>query len=526
MKEIITPESVWKEYLKGESYNESIKLYENVDKNEHFYIGEQWEGVYAPNMEKPVLNFLHRVVAYFISMIVSDDVAVSITPMEGKADSEFYTDLLTGEVTKVIEKSRAKEKAREMLRNCAVDGDGCFYIHYEPKGEGGAIEVESIYNTDVLFNNPFVPEAEKQSSIIMVKRMSVEEVREEAKKYGCADWEDIMPDDKGNNPLKEKSEEEGLCTVLIRLWKEEGEVHFCKSTKDVMIKPPAGTGLTLYPIAWMNWEQVKNSYHGHSAVTGLIPNQIFVNKLWAMAMEHEKRMAFPKLFYDMTKIREWTNTVGEAVGVAGDPGGAVSITAGAGDMSSTALELVDKTISYTRDFMGASDVVLGNVRPDNTSAIVAVQKASSAPLELQRLSFYRFWEDVVLILIDHIRNYYGEKIVAFETEAGTFTQSVDMRAIDTNAMELRVDVGASSYWSELMQIETANNLFASGVITDAVTYLECVPDACIRNKNKLIARLKEQAAAAAERESLYAFPTGEIDAIGNEKGGSAPAKKE
>jgi len=55
--------------------------------------------------------------------------------------------------------------------------------------------------------------------------------------------------------------------------------------------------------------------------------------------------------------------------------------------------MVDRTINYSRDMMGASDAALGNVKPENTSAILAVQKASSAPLELQRLAFYQFVED-------------------------------------------------------------------------------------------------------------------------------------
>ena len=47
----------------------------------------------------------------------------------------------------------------------------------------------------------------------------------------------------------------------------------------------------------------------------------------------------------------------------------------ADDMSDSLMELVEKTISYTKEFMGASDNSLGNVSPDNTSAILAVQRA-------------------------------------------------------------------------------------------------------------------------------------------------------
>ncbi len=501
MKIGVTPDAVWREYLRGDGYNRAAELYENVERNENFYIGNQWEGVSAPGLEKPVLNFLRRVVAYFISMIVSDDVAVSLSSVGGGAQGEFVCDVLGGEVEKVIEKTQAKDKAREVLRNAAVDGDGCFWMGFEPDGAGGgAMTVETVDNTNVLFSNPFVKDVQKQKSILVVIRKPLEEAREEARDAGCPDWEAIEPDEPAAPYMgEEKDAERKLVTVLLRMWKEDGTVRFCRCTKNVMMKEPADTGLRRYPLAWMNWETVKNSYHGQAALTGLIPNQIFVNKLWAMAMEHQKRLAFPKLFYDMTKIREWTNRAGEAVGVAGDPNTAIAQSFRAADMSDQVLELVDRTINYTRDFMGASDAALGNIRPDNTSAIIAVQKASSAPLELQRLAFYRFWEDVALVILDNIRAYYGPRPVTFGTDAGEAVDMVDFSAISYDALDIKVDVGAASYWSEIMQVETADNLFERGIVTDAITYLESVPDAYIRNKNKLIAKLREQQAASRQQ---------------------------
>ena len=126
----------------------------------------------------------------------------------------------------------------------------------------------------------------------------------------------------------------------------------------------------------------------------MIPNQIFVNKLFAMAMQHVKQLAFPKVIYNRNLMagRKWNNRVGEAIGVNGDPNVAVATGFRAPDMSAQVLVMIDKVIEYTRDTMGASDAALGNVTPDNTSAIIAVQKATSMPLELQRQDFYCFRE--------------------------------------------------------------------------------------------------------------------------------------
>ena len=162
-------------------------------------------------------------------------------------------------------------------------------------------------------------------------------------------------------------------------------------------------------------------------------------------------------------------------------------------MSNQVVEIVEKTITLTRDFMGASDAALGNVKPDNTSAIIAVQKASSAPLELQRLAFYQFIEDYIRIFLELIRVHYGVRQIGYTDEDGNETALYFVFSqLDYNAMQLKVDVGSSAYWSEVMQIQTLDNLFQNGIITDAVTYLEGIPDAYVKNKNKIIAQLKEK----------------------------------
>ena len=56
-----------------------------------------------------------------------------------------------------------------------------------------------------------------------------------------------------------------------------------------------------------------------------------------------------------------------------------------------------------------------------------------------------------------------------------------------------MEVGASSYWSELLQIQTADNLFSKGIITDAVSYLESIPDKYIANKKQLLEDIKIKA---------------------------------
>ena len=69
------PHEIMEEMERGIRQNQRLTengLYEDVEQYENFYAGRQWEGVNAPNLEKPVLNFTYRVVSYCISMLVSD----------------------------------------------------------------------------------------------------------------------------------------------------------------------------------------------------------------------------------------------------------------------------------------------------------------------------------------------------------------------------------------------------------------------------------------------------------------------
>ncbi len=484
MKAKHTADGVWREYQKGVSYNNALGLYETVKKNENFYIGKQWEGLNAPDLAKPVINVLRRVVSYFISMIVSDDVSVAINPF--RACDQRGAKILEAEVERILETGELKALAREALRDSAVDGDGAIYFYYDhrgknPDGSYGRIRGEVISACDLHYGNPYESELTDQPYMIVSMRKPLEQVRE-----GLDDdiAQRIRPDIDSNSYDISGRAGEGQVTVLTRLWRENGLIYAMQSTRDVVIKEPWCTSLTRYPLAVLPWEKVKNSCRGVSALGAMIPNQIAINQLFAMAIHHVKSMAFPKIIFDASKIKSWSNKVGQAIGTQGNPNDAVASSFKASDMSDQVLTLIQQLTQNTLEFMGASDAALGNIRPDNTSAIIATQKASAMPLELQRLAFYRFTEDYVRVIVDMISAYYGYRRV--EGEYFDFSQ------VSEQSMSLKVDVGASTYWSELMQMQTLDNLFKSGIIADAVTYLEQVPDRYIHGKAKLIEKLKEK----------------------------------
>ena len=490
-----TADAVWKEYQRGVDYNNRIGLYDRVKTNENFFIGRQWEGLNVTTLDPLIFNVLRRVVNLFISMLVSDDIAVTTQPFQSEPDGETMQNVIDRAVASVIERAGVKSKNRYMLRNACVDGDGCFYIRFYPDRESGQpiagdIEVDLIENTDIFFGNPAVDEVQRQPYIIISMRRSVDSVRQEAMARGLSrsEAETIQPDSLLEPQYDPQTEDtDNMVTVLLRMERTKDGIAFFKCTQTTVIMPETVTPYRLYPVAYMSWIKVKNCFHGEAPVTEAIPNQIAINKLYSMYVQCIKHVAFPKI------PSGYSSDVGKAIGMRGNPNEAIVTAFQAPDISAQVMPLLEQMIKDTMELMGASDATLGNVRPDNTSAIVTVQKATIAPLELVKMEFYRFVEDSVRIFVDLMRVHYGTRTVCITDDTGEEAAvSFDFDTLDTATLELNVEVGSSSYWSETMQTMTNDNLLARGIITDPILYVENIPDNQIRGKARLLRALREQ----------------------------------
>ena len=396
----------------------------------------------------------------------------------------------------------------------------------------GVISVENIDNVNILFGNPFTYEVQKQPYILIVQRRYLESVQEEAEMNGLSQEviDSIRTESDDTNMNDDDAEK--LCTVIIKMFKESkkvqtGEmdvtgnpverevksVHYIKVVNDVVLKEETDLEYSLYPVAYMNWEETKNCYHGRSPITGLIPNQIYVNKLFAMSMMFTQNNAFPRLLYDGGKIEEMSNAVNEAFDVDRmDLAGDVLRYTQAPDFSSQVLQLIDTTIERTRDFLGASDAALGNVKPDNTSAIIATQQATAIPLELQRLNFYDFVEDSVRILIDMMSHDYGTRKVMAELEDGSKQPvDVDFSVLQNLNYDLNIEIGRTNYWSEIAQTTTMDNLLNKGVLTDIELYLESIPDSAVSNKAQIIENVRKKMLEQQQQAQAMALAQAGID---------------
>ena len=296
-------------------------------------------------------------------------------------------------------------------------------------------------------------------------------------------------------------------------------VYATKATRTGVIYENVDTGLSLYPISWGNWERQKNQYHGRALVTGLIPNQVFINSMFATAMRHMQLMAFPKTVYNADLISSWTNEVGQAIAVHGlQPGQSVAQAAAnlqPAEMSNQIFTLIDKAMAYTKECLGATDAQMGNVKPDNTSALMVLQTNSEVPLENVRAGLNEWVEDIGAILPDMMGTYYGRRPVVVEQEfeelitdatgapqidpmtglmrtqkmVRKVMQEFDFSQLKHICLNLRIDVGATTYFSEIAMTQTLDNLRKDGTL-DVIQYLERIPDKLIPKKQELINELR------------------------------------
>ena len=507
-KKKITAEKIWKLYDKGLKFNGAIDLTDCVKANENFFIGKQWEGVESNGLPTPTFNFLKQIVLHQVASITSDNIAMSASPLAAAANDkgmEQITAIVNDEFVSLFERNKITTMIREFMRNAAVDGDGCLYSFWDDDED--CVKTEVIENTRVYFGNPNDRRVQTQPYIVIARREMLDAVKEYASDHGAVqDVIDnaIKPDTDENNSDMDRLVDD-KCTVLLYLYKnrDSGTIHAVESVRGTIIRDEWDMGIKLYPINWLNWDYVQDCYHGQALITGLIPNQMFVNKAYAMCMMSLMMSAFPKTVFDKNRIDKWSNQVGATIGVNGDVTNIAKIIEPA-QISPQVSQFIESAIQNTQNFTGATSAALGNTRPDNTSAIIALQRAASIPSEITKQNLYQCVEDLGRIYTEFMANYYGKRAVdmavtdVLPPEVAQFagvpaTQQMqvmfDFGQLKGLPMLLKLDVGASAYWSEIASMQTLDNLLQLQKI-DIVDYLERIPDGYIAKRQELLAKYR------------------------------------
>ena len=195
--------------------------------------------------------------------------------------------------------------------------------------------------------------------------------------------------------------------------------------------------------------------------------------------------------------------------ITNDPGQIIKVFGAAEDVSSAVQyiqppqtsaqyqNLVNDLCSNTLSDSGANDAALGNLRPDNASAIIQMREAATAPMQVYMNRFYDFIEDVARIWADFWINLYGDRSLKIEDRNGVQYLPFKAERYKSLLFTARVDVGAATVYSEAVVISTLDRLLQAGLITFD-QYLERLPSGMIPDITGLREDLKAQAQNSGE----------------------------
>lgn len=517
----------WRRYQQGVYYKSSNNYYSEVDENYRYYQGDQWRGVESHGLPIPVFNVIKPVIRYKVSIIQQNDTAILYTSENTQAENyeelSSISKVLTGYAKVLWEKNKMDYLNECLLTDAAITGSAFAYHYFnDAKGEITTLLVDG---TNVYPANPNVADIQDQEYIVISFRKPLREVKREAENARKAklnhltedDIDNIQPDTEtsyqAGDIAKNEIKEYDKTTELLMMWKdpETNTVHFSKSTRECEIVKDTDLGLTVYPIAMMVWEPSKNYFFGVPDAKSLIPNQDYINTIASMIMASTTFTAFPKMVYNADLIDSPSTDVGTAIGVVGG----VNVRDAIGyitpqGVGSDAFAMFDKTIALTKELMGANDGALGNIDPTKASgkAILAIMDQSAVPLDSVKRRFYNYIEDTAIIWADMWRVYNSQdnKIVTVSDEITNEPETYEISPDAWNKLMLnvKIEVGPSSRWNEVVMTQILDNLLQQQMI-DLEFYVKAMPSSSGFPKGQMTEYLKEmrqrQQQAATSEES-------------------------
>ncbi len=555
-------------------------LYEQNRINQRFYEGDQWYGVQCGDKKALVrYNIIRRAGKYMQAMVDGKPLAINFSAegvpctqetrdrvgerkktyreesVKGVAHVDeknvpnaeqvgLLMDVLGGYHKTTAERLRFDTLKSRVLERSFVTGTGLLYTYWddsvrtgqfadEGKKEAirGDIACEVLDVENVYFGDPTLDDVQAQPYIIIAQRRSVEELKREARRSGrpTRDIEAIKADNDtsymaGAREKEKESAESQKATVLTKLYKAYGKdgntfkVMAVRVVEGATIRTPWDTKLCCYPISKFSWGESPNRIYGYSEVTHLIPNQIAINRAATASVDAVMKMGMPLLLYDADVIHdELTNEPGQAIPVYGMPPENPIRYVAPQNFTPQFSQLTDSVMGNTMNCLGANDAALGDMRPDNTSAILALREITTLPLQLLQNHWYAFVEETARIWLDFWVHFYGKRALKMMESDGEWYFPFDAASCDDLIINVRVDVGPANMWSEIASLQTLDGLFKAQII-DALQYVKRLPKGSVPEQTSLIRELEERAKGAVPPTG-EGIPTGGVPTMG----GGAPA---
>lgn len=517
--EEIKETDVWNLYLQAQMYARQTNIYESTDKNFRMYNGDQWAGLKLKGIEPVQLNFIKPIINYKVGAISQNLWAIhysaeNIDIPEFVETARKTCELLNKKVAKIWEVTYMDYMVRQICKNAAINGECPIYINFNESKNMPEIEV--LNKTDIYFGNENHSDIQKQPYILLKKRMPVSLAKVLAEENGASKQEIqyILGDQETFEEAGEsaKEEKDNMVTVVWKLWKENKNVYMSIATRYCNIKENENTGLSLYPVTHMIWEEKQGSARGAGEITvGLIANQIEVNKTLMRRALVAKNTAYPQKVVNIDKIQNPSalNEVGGIIKVSGMGVQNVQDTftnINPAQMSSDVERLQQDLIQTSRELASASQAASGDVDAEEASgrAILAVQQASQQPLVEQLGMIKKTIEDIARIELDMLKTYSEDGLeVENEVQDPTSGQTtIQLEKIDGIVLKelqatVKVDITPKSAYDKYAQERSIENLFIKGMFNPQMLgqlkfYLECLDDDSVMPKQKLLERVDKE----------------------------------
>lgn len=510
MDRITKAGEIWKQYLDGVKYQQSMGFTTDFPKFISFKEGDQWAAVTenTKNLPRPVFNITEMFIRSKRAAVTNQGLSLTYTPLEVFDDEQTQARAEQGakdftDFAKIMwENLDQEELNNEFVDDAVTVGTGILHYYWNPNKKGGNqlkwngdLQGEVLDPLNVFFANPHRRRVQDQEWIIIQDRMTVKEAKELARREEVPEelvrliGADNNESGEYTSETKEVTENDKI-TVLLKYFKKDGAVYYSKSTSSLVIiddrlLTPEVEGSTykmgLYPIALMSCIRRKKCIYGLGYAQDVIAINKAVNQLKAMQLLNAIQCGNPALVTRPNAIRQKITNQGGQIIVDHSPDGNGIRYMQPPNFSTVFSQLGNEMFELARTTTGVTDVSTGETLGANmaASAIIALQNQAKTPIKELQNRYFSAIKEVGDIWLEFFKAYYNmDRNMIVEDEEGNAENRVfngsNYADID---YKLKVEVAVASD-KETLAVSLLDSMRQREDINKE-QYVELMPDAAM-----------------------------------------------
>ena len=490
-------------------YKDQLNLPKKWAENENFKLGEQWAPATekTKNFPRPVLNFCSYIVDHKTASILAENVRMVFTSQGNQELGDDFTNFAERE----YERMKIDDLNSKILDDSAVKGVGISYFYIQPSVDGIVkLQGEQIDPVNFHCSNPKENNVQKQAWNIVVQRLPLQDVLDMAEVNGVK--VDLSADKEvlGSEYTNKDVDIDGIEKVnLINFFyrdRNSGKIHLIKTVANQIVVNDIDLGINRYPFAVMQWANKTEDFYSKAELDFIKANQRQVNTLMGLQLMNIQLSGFPKMWSKKGALnpKSVKGNIGEILIDNSQSNGLNFGWLQPAPLDNFATVLQDNLINHTKALNGAHDSDTGAAKADNATAIMLLQKQSATALGKLKKKFYQYIEDIANIWLEFFCNYYIiDREYTFINNFGVEeTKIFNAGTVDIDALNVKVDVGVSSQYSEEFTLNSLDKFLQMGLI-DFKTYLKYIPANVVPFKESLLKEMQAREEQQAEEAKEY-----------------------